>query len=659
MRVWTVTNGTRILGILLMIPYLLGALFPDLWWTTHFLAFLPSAFQYAFLIIGMGILIISMFLAEGVKIPGSITAYSPRRKSWIILIIALLIALLMYQFPIASDYYGDAYKIIDRMDQVVPIIPSGTREALLKYGLSPWDGHTTVLAIVTYLAYFFEISYGQAFLLLDTICGFFFVLSWLYFIRYYFSSIEWKLVYGLAGITAPFMLIFFGHTESYAVSFLFMLLWMLALLVYTKEEKELWLWILIFLFLISVKFHPVSLLFTPALLIVFIHHYKDTATRFVKVLNWKGAFRWILVPIFGMGMVLYFFVFQDHQDTRDLNEKAMEFDRLFLPILSPDPPLHKYNLLSWNHIFDYIMSMFLWSPVVLFILLSIFSFYRKSIQWNTLAVLTAGITFILFFSLFFVINPLLSMPMDWDLISIPAISFILFTVALSKQVEHADLVNRSLLISLMLVVFSIPNFILHTKPSAVSKRLESLSIRIYHTYYEWSSKVLEYALSSVIHDRESYEIRKQRVLNDLRPYALQTVDFEYARMLVEEGRYYLRTKNDPNRALEYLDQAYFHFPRERNGLLYLMEAHFLLNEFDRAFDYSQGLVREQYPSEKKAISIAIQCALEAELYTEALNLSGYYIEQWNDRQVISEVFNGLQNNSAFDSLKFLFQRPEE
>lgn len=640
-----------LIGLLFFSFYVLGNLYPELWWGTHFLSFLPKEWQtISFIFAGMFIFI-GLLPIRPLKLPASIPGRSSNGMIWIVSL-TLLIGLLIHLFPMPFDYYGDAYKVLEHLDKKVQNIPSGTHEAVLNPGISPWAGHSFVLGLVTYLAYFMGISYKAAFGVMGLLCGTLFVFIWLNFIRVYFEDGSWKIIMSLAGITAPFMLIFFGHIESYAPVFLLFLSWQILLLNYIKTSKEQYQWILLGLLLICIKFHLVALLFTPAYLIAILHHsnLESWKTRFK---NWRGISKWILAPIFGLGLFLYFFVFQDHADGRDLHETAMEFDRLFLPIFSPDPPLNTYNLFSFNHIFDYFNEVLIWSPIALFTLVFLFIAKGIKISWNHLAIRCSGLSLILFSVLFFVINPLLSMPIDWDLMAIPATSFLVFAATLAKDLE-SEISGKYLLgPSVGIAILCLPIFITHHSPSMHVQRLEKVGFRVYHSYYQWSSQIFRHSLQHS-ESREIYQKRKKNILDKLEPYAQEGIDFEYSRMLISEGKYALRASKRYHEALDYLNKAYLYYPKEKNGLLYLMESHFMLQQFKEAFQYSTRLIDEKYPSEKKAYSAAIHCALEAELYKEAFQLSSDYLQQWDDNQTIRQVYNHLQQGTAADSLKYLF-----
>lgn len=652
-------HNIQLLGSLFWALYFLGTLFPDFWWTTHWLAFVPTFWKFTILSLAGLCMIYPFFQQKGIDISGQVQALSDRFGKGLLFSTVIGAGILFYTFPIAHDYFGDAFKLLKHVNQHIDTIPPGTHEAFFTFSLSPWEGHSTILALVTYIAYYSGSTYGEAFLYLDLICGCLFVLVWLSFLRFYLKKASSRLILGLAGVCAPCMLIFFGHTESYAPVFLCFTAWLVLLLIYLENKSKTILWSLIPLLLLCLKLHPVALLFIPALGLLFLDYYAQEKPWVSQVSAWKGISRWIITPIFSVGASLYFFVFKDYNDPRSLNETAMEFDRLFLPILSPDPPLEKYNMLSFNHIFDFFSEVLLWSPIALFILVFLVFLHRNKINWHKLSIRLMGLSLLLFTSLFFVINPLLSMQMDWDLMAIPAPIFLIFTVLLLKEVEEEKLIAKLIVPVLGISLLTIPSFFIHAQADSLSKRYESLGIRMYHTYYEWSGKVIQFGLNIETYDsRASYEKRKEELLVKLKPHTIPEKDFEYAFLLIQEGKHHLRVEKDYTKALDYLKRAEFHFPRDKNGVLYLMETHFLRKEFTEAFRYSQELMRQHYPSEKKSIAIAVQCALEAGLIQDALDLASNYVKKWEDNTAISKVKQGLESGIEADSLKRLFSQPK-
>ena len=657
------SRGLALLSVFFWGLYVLGTFFPDTWWTTHFLAFLGPGWRYGFLAVATGLMAYPFVFPKGMGISPRLLKTSERYGHLFILAIVMLTGILIYHFPIAHDHYGDAYKLLHRLDDPVSDIPEGANEAFFRFTLSPWDGHTSVLALVTYIGYYGAMTYGKAFLWLDLVCGCLFVWVWLSFLRKYLNPGLGRLIMGLAGIAAPFMLIYFGHIESYAPVFLLFLSWQVVALMYLKTQHKGWLWALIPLLLLCMKAHPVALLFLPALGLLFIHQFAQPESWFARQLSWKGISRWILLPVGIVGMVLYFFVFQDYNDPRDLSQTAMEFDRLFLPLVVPEPPLDHYHMLSVNHLFDYFCEMLLWSPIVWFVLLYTGIYGRKQITWNALPVLVSGLSLILLGSLFFVINPLLSMQLDWDLLAIPAPIFLVFGAAVVKEVENGEKswisFNKILPACLALALLNVPMYMVHAQTDPLSQRLESLGIRMYHTYYEWSSKVCKFALNLPEYpSSDAYISRLNDLLQRLQPEAIPQKDFEYARLLTEGGRFYLRVQKDYPKAMSFLNRAERYYPPENLGLLYKMETHFVLKQFPEAYEYALRLMDISYPSEDKSNAIAIQCALEAGLYEEALELSVRYLKKWPNNSLINEVYRRLMADENREEIRLLFAQPD-
>jgi len=317
--------------------------------------------------------------------------------------------------------------------------------------------------------------------------------------------------------------------------------------------------------------------------------------------------------------------------------------------------MDNYNMLSFNHIFDYFSEMLLWSPAIFLLIVSIVLFYRKKINWNRQEIILSGLSLILFAALFFVVNPLLSMQMDWDLFAMPGPVFLIFGVVLVKQIQHEKINSFLAGGSLSMVVMAIPFFMVHASADSLSYRLESAGVRIFKTYYEWSDQTIQFAFDIADEDNSTIRKRRQMLLEEIEPYAIPEKDYEYARILVREGEELLRTDKDYVKALEIFDKVNYYYPDHKNNVLYQLEAHFLLNQMDIAYQYSLQLIEMKHPNDEKARRIAIHTALEAELYDDALMHSTEYLKRGSD-EIIQEVYNKLRENSKVDELKFLFTR---
>ena len=643
----------RLASLLFGSFFVLGVIFPNIWWSTHWLAFGDPVMRLAWLALGLLLLCYPWYSKSGLTLPGFFEKAASHR--WYIPATALAIGMLMYLFPMVSDFYGDAIKLQGFLDKHIDSIPDGTHDSFFTLSVSPWAGHQRVLSIVTYITWLGGISYREAFVLLDSLCAALFVGIWLQFVHRVFEKANWRIMLSLTGLASPFMLIFQGHFESYAPVFVFLLLFTSQLYFYLQKPSGRRLGLVILLFLLSLQFHTVIILFLPTLLLAVVRKQFPESNLASRLMSWKGIGLMILLPVFLAGLILYVFVFEDYKDQRSLMEMTMAFDHLFLPILSPPAPLDSYNLFSINHLFDFFAEILLWSPFGLLLLLVVLVVGRKRTNWNSLPLQVLGLSTLLFVAFFFMLNPLLSMQMDWDLMAIPAVPFLMFVVVLVK--ENAELLsaNKLLPMSIGLSLLCLPAFFLHHNQQMLSHRLEALGIRIYHSYYEWASTYMQHGLDiRTFESREAYEAYKLDLLNKLEKHARPGIDYELARFHKHDGQYYLRKMNQPEKAMPWLEKAHYFYPKGQNETLYLMEARFLLQQYDEAYALSRSLIEIEYPSREKSLSIAVECAVRAKRYEDALVHSNAYLELAPENATIQTIKNRILAGET-DELENVFE----
>lgn len=644
----------RVLGIVFLSFFVLGELFPNYWWATHASHFLSHTAKYSIFIAALLLLAGSFSASLTEAIAQKLSSLNrPRFPVWIWLI-ALGMCFLFFQFPMVEDFYGEAYKLNRFLLNTAPSIPEGTNEPLFSFGLAPWDGQNTIFALITYLVYFLGVTYREGFIYFDAFFGFCFVLTWLYFVRQHITAPVWSVILTLTVLFAPFLLNFYGHIEINSIVLWINLLWLCLAVQYTQNKKTRFVWGLFILLFFCLKLHAVAILYLPVWgLICFSHYRRIKQPSFA--LSWKTIRTYVLLPIFFVGAIFYFFVFKDYNDPRNLDYNVQAYDRLFLPLISPDPPLDKYNMLSFNHIFDYFSEMLLWSPIAFFLLLVIIILYKKDIQWQKEELLIPGTALILFGSLFFVSNPLLSMQMDWDLYSFPAPLFLVFLVIVVKQIQHNSLGPKVLLICAALAILSIPAFMVHASRQTLSYKLESLGVRIYHTYYEWSSNTIHNGLGLIWQDRALQIERKNQLLMDLQADALVGNDREYGRLWRKEGMHFFNVEKNYAKAYTYLGNSLLYFPNDNDARATLMQTALILDKDEQAYEISMDLLKAQFPTQRQAYISSIQCALEAAYYEQALELSNAYLEIWPDDNLVSQINTRIKENDQPGYLKDLFQ----
>lgn len=642
-----------LIGLLFFSFYLLGDFFPDYWWSTHSTHFISTGIKVLLFITGFVFICLSLF---PLKIQHLLTfnlntiKYNSHVIIWTI---SLLMGFIFYHFPMIADFYGEAYIINPQVFEIATNVSERSYHDLFSFGLNPWAGQKTIFAFISYLSHYSGQNFYTIFIYFNAFFGICFMLTWLYFIHQQVTSLIWKTILTLAICFAPFLLNFYGHLEINAPVLWINLIWITILVKYIQKKNTRTLWLLLFLLICGLKLHAVALLFVPIWIMLCFSHFNKTLT-----ITWKKASYYILAPIFIIGTICYFFVFKDYNDQRNLDFTVTEYDRLFLPIISPEAPLDKYNLFSFNHIFDYFSEMLLWSPIALFLIVSIVILYRKKIDWQKEELILVATTFILFASLFFVINPLLSMQMDWDLFSFPSPILLVLLVLLVRQIETTNLEFRVLPICIAIAFLNIPFFTVHLSEDSLSRKLESLGIRIYHTYYEWSSQTIHNAFSLLSRNRALQIDRKNKLLYKLADYAVEGNDREYGLLWRKDGAYFLDVHKDAAKAYVYLEKALVYYPSDNYTKLLLLESSLLLDLPKQAYDLSLQLKASNYPDAESASITTVQCALMATLYQEAYDHSNEHLMKWEKDKTMGLIKSRLQTNTEVEKLKNLFFVPK-
>lgn len=635
-----IDKTSLIITVLALLFFILGYIFPEVWWGTHFLSFL-ELHEFITLISIFLILFMSQFLSFNIPL-----FKNHKVNTLTIIALGCLYAILILSFPMIVDYYGDAYKYLDDRDVVLQTIPRGTHEAFWTYDLNPSSGERTVLAIATYITYFFKTSYAKGFNIMNAIFGGLYAITWIVFTNKVLSFSLSKFLVVICGLLAPFMLFYFGHMEIYAPVYFMVLIWLFSAWLFLKKptvKKAIALFILL---IVCFKIHSINLLFLP----VYVYILKSAFSNIEKPWKWVSYF--IFIPTVLAGIILYFFVFKDHTDDRSFNHGTVyEYDHLFLPLYGTEAPLDQYNILSFNHIFDYLNLILSWSPALLVLFIIILLTARKSINWNNHHIVFVGTSLILFSALTFVINPLLSMPRDWDLMSIPAVIFSFFIVLLLQQCEALLLTRRLLTNLLSVFVLSFSVFIMHQNRNAIGNRMEALAIRTQTTYYDWTSELLKFAKDAK-NKNPNYVKVNEKIVKKLRENAQIGIDYEFAEVLYIQGNEYQKLKAY-NKAIQYYEESLIYYPEHYRSKLKMIEPLFLTKQYDKAYNNAKELLKINYPNSNKAHKIAIHCALEVGAYEDALNLAKNFTLHW-DEDFINKVYFRLLKGDDINDIKKMF-----
>ena len=650
-----------LLGLGCFSLFLLGLLWPETWWGSHFLAFLPIELKIVFPLAAAGIFWGVRAANLSPSLIEKVESFKNKNLQWLLVLgLGIGMGVIYYQFPIVHDMYGDASRFrIFLGEKTTKLNPVYGDYMLSPNIFHPKNGERTLLNGASYLSYHTGATTQQVFNHYAGISGILFVLLWGGFLLLYFETNLVRILVGVAALCAPMTQNFFGHMEIYAPDLVAYSAVMMTLLLYFKTQRQGYLWAAFPLLFLSLKFHSASFLMVPAVGLSVLYHFREKLTFVQRLLTWKQLMIWIMVPVIIAGAILYFFVTEDYKDPRFLGVEIMPIDRLFLPLISPEPPLDRYTLLSVSHFIDYFNVNLMNLGPGLFILLGTILLYREKINWNDPVILITGLTSLLYTLFFFMINPLVSMQIDWDLLSIFTPIQLLFTVAIVAKSNPEEVSKKLLGTTLALSLLWTTPHIVNARTESLSYRLESLGVSIFKGYWNRSGLYLFEGIKMMGAGEPQFLSRSLRNLDKLEPLANEGNDIEFAHVLWQIGNYYIKHAQDPAKARPYYLRAHQYDLQATENVMGLLDADFKLGNYTAAYQSGVKLIEMGHPSVPRALRITIHCALEAELYAEALAHAEHYMALEPQDENLQMLAQQLRKGENLSQLKHYFSQGEE
>lgn len=653
-------KSVMLLCLLFLGFYLMGWLFPDLWWGTHSLAFLPVVSSYVFFVFLLLILFWGQYFP---KLPLRLIRPVSFSVYFLLSIISSLIAASgFYLFPIAIDAFGDSVRFEGFFREQDNQFKPAYLKALLSFDIfHAKNGEKTVLNLMHLLSTHFQKPPREMFQWMTTICGGLYVLLVSIFTRFYSQKLSTRLTIVVMFLLAPYMWIFFGHMEIYTPTILSITLYSMILVWFFNKPTRPKLLLLLLLLYLSIKLHTVNFLLIPSF-VLSVLWLKFQSHRYRQIIfTWKFCSTWFLLPVSLVGLFIYIFVAEDYNSSR---LPADTLAHLFLPIISPAPPLDRYNLFSASHIFDFFNMLLLMSAAACFVIIASLLFFRKSIQWNRPEILSLGLCLILMIMLYFAVNPLLGMPLDADLYTLPGPLLILLAIVLFKQLEEKKLNIKLLCRSIVaLSLMTIPALVVNNNGFYLAQKIESIGVRTFQTYWIASPRPLLIALNNLAsrESKEEFDHRVKKLLDQLQPYAIPGSDLEYAATLNRIGNLYSDHFGRHDQAIYFYEMSQDYDPGLRRNMLDMVESYFVLGQqgndgkaYAKAYTISQYLLAFKYPDYRKALRISIHCAIMARSYDVARLHAKEYHVIWPDDAFIKEVSRRLEHKENLDTLQQMF-----
>ena len=644
------SRGMMIILISFLAVYVLGWLFPDTWWATHSLAFLPPLLSLSF---------VSIALALGIwwrqlpveQFARSVFSLPERWLGVLAVLTAAISAWLAGAFPITVDLVGDALRFEYFFKADAEFHPRFL-EALLDWSLLYWqNGERTVLNGMHYLSHSYQITPREAFNLMGKACLFLMVFSSALFVIYLKQAAIKKLIILLLLLLPGYLWMFFGHFEIYAPAVVIFSLYCMVLWHFTEKPSGVRLFWLFLLTYLSIRIHTGhTLLLVVTLLAGQWFLLNHAFSRWL--VTWRGIFSAVLLPITIAGFALYFLVFEDHVDPRQM---APLKEQLFLPLFSPPAPLDGYNLLSPAHLFDLLSHPLMLSSAALFVLLNGLLIFRDFIKAASVRIVLYATTLMLYLMFFSMMNPLLGLPLDIDLFSITAPGLIFLAAAIVVQLEDRQALRQLTVGVFALSLFSLLPVISNAKKEWAEEKMLSLAVRTYNTYWMGGMAPVLAVFPSYSQNEQQLDqfltSFNQRIEGNIHPH----LDVEYAELLKRSAVQYQEFGNQPKADVLW-HKAHKHDANDPQITFNLMNSYFRQQQYQQAYALSQQLIMLDYPNRQQALRAAIHCALMIDSRVKAGQHLRAYTSGWPEDEFMMRVHQQYQQGVTTEELKNAFAR---
>lgn len=489
--------------------FLIGSFFPSsfLWGVNH-LAFVGVSVRV--LVLGFAVLLaipkISFRLLGFLE--GFIIFLTGKRQRLILasIIFAGVGSSLFYYFRIATNMYGDSPTVLNWFVENVYSFSD-----LFKGG----DYEPLTRMIHQQVSIVFGIDTKSAYEIVSALCGGIFLWIYLRFTLRANVTPVLKSFMLIAGITCGANQLFFGHVEDYTIIYLWLVIFLI--LGWHLFDGKKTLSGMVVMFLIGIRLHIIMILILPALLFSILYYYRKKFANFEKLIRPKNLLVAILTSL-ALCLILYLFYFKAYSlETLDPKEQIA---KIFLPVINLQNLPHEYLLLSIKHISD-VLQLFIYilSPAIILVIVIAFANW-KIFNLKDARLIFSGLAAFYFVVFDTTVNSTLSIPRDWDLLSVATAPLLFLSIQLVKPLfENIGLPIQRMINGFALAagLCSCTIFGINANQEAVGHRLEGIGQWVFKSYYWGSAYIINVGVKSIPDPRKQFTALEQTV-NDLQPY---------------------------------------------------------------------------------------------------------------------------------------------
>jgi len=553
--------------------------------------------------------------------------------TWQLLVLPLVVALMSLAFPMITDAYGDARSIIANYEEIY-----AKDKGLLKAFLTLIDldifnlhnGERFTFNAVYILRKVFNLDLKEGFQIFGAIIGVGTAIVFSIYLK--ISRLGFGLPYILFFLSLNSMLMFSGHIEVYGPSILLVALFaLIGKIQYERNGRSTLWWLLIVLFF-AIKAHFINFLLLGPYTILLLLHLKPNLVNFFTLRN--------LMVLFGSGVLgfflAYFFILKNYNSHYAIREGGI-LSNVFLPIVSPEAPYDHYSLFHFNHIYDFLQLVLSWSPILWMVVLAgvVHKGHFKTVSGYHLIPI---FVLLAYGFLSFTFNPILSMPRDWDLLSLGAP--MLLVLGTEVWAPFTKRVKRKLGYTILglFILFTLPRTFVEFHEDFCGRRLLMVGGHVYQTYYAGSSVLISKGVR-LSHNPRSRDLME--LVDDWMDHSDYVPDYELGHSLTQIALHFEDYRGNSQSALEFFKLALEvspDYPIALKGAAILLENR---NDYRAALPLAQRLL-EINPNEKEHWQIAINCLYGLKMKKELISVCSEYINRYpEDTEKINSILSEI------------------
>lgn len=550
---------------------------------------------------------------------------------WQLFILPVVAAALCLLLPIVTDVYGDAHSIVKNYESFYQKERSISDALWVLFDpdiFNLHNGERFTFNFIFILRKVFGMDLDEAFRLYGAF--FCFGMALVYNLYLKTARLGFNPAYVLFFISLNSMVVFAGHHEVYAPSIFFLTLFLLlAKRQYERNRRGALIWLAIVLFF-AIKSHFINfVLLAPYAFLVVL----KLRPSFVNFLTFRNTMVLALSSILGFSLA-YFFIFKNHNSHYGIRGDEL-FGNIFLPLVAPEAPFDNYSMFNINHLYDFIQLCLSWSPL-LWLVLSIRLFKKDLFKSVSNFYLLALLVLLTYAFVSFVFNPLLSMPRDWDILSVGAPALLILGTEIWAVMVKRVRYKLLLCLTALFVFFTLPRVLVESQRDWSGKRLLMVGDHVYKTYYANSSLIISKAVKQMQNvDSESLIRLSDEWIEDsnVKP------DTELGHALAQIGIYYAENRRKNLVALKFYNKALYVYPDYALTMRAMATALLNTENYLEALDLAQQLLRMD-DSNQQHWHLALNSLAALDMNEELLDASSQYLERFpEDENRINSILS--------------------